>query len=300
MTVLTSVPKITAVLFKGLDNLVLPFTSHVIDPGVLDTGDTYAKAQADNDDKYFVKSVTGLEPPPRNVAIASTAGWGNFQGVTSEDREVVALIGLNPDWDKGETPGLLRANLETMLYTGYDPRVDIQLFSGIFPICHEFGYVSNFEASIFDANPAVQITFTMLNPTFRAFTPISYAKEDLSETNPDIYNTGTAETGFQFGVKFTDDMNGWYIKQTENQSIGMTFDHAFNDGDILTVSTIPGQKYVHLKKHRGKVKNMLSILTTDSEWIQLHPGHNHFVVPKKLAKWDWKGPLSFTSRYAGI
>lgn len=300
MTVLTSVPPITAVLFKGLDNLVLPFTSHVIDPGVLDTGTQYAKGEADNDDKYFVKSVTGLEPPPRNVAIASTAGGGKFQGVTSEDREVVVLVGLNPDWDKGETPGLLRANLETMLYTGYDPRVDIQLYSGIFPICHEYGYVSNFEASIFDANPAVQITFTMLNPTFRAFTPLSYPSGSLSETNPDIYNTGSAETGFQFGVKFTDNMNGWSIKQTENQSVGMTFDHAFVNGDILTVSTIPGQKYVHLKKHRGKVKNMLSILTTDSEWIQLHPGHNHFVVPKKLAKWDWKGPLSFTARYAGI
>jgi hypothetical protein len=258
------------------------------------------KLNAHNEDKYYVKSVDGLQPPDRNVAIASTASGGKFQGVTSEDREIVVLIGLNPDWDAGETPALLRQNLETMLYTGYDPKVDIQLVSGIFPVYHEFGYVSKFEASIFDANPVVQITFTMLNPTFRAFEPTTYAPSELSETAPNVYNYGNAETGFQFAVQFTDTMNGWYIKQAENQNVGMIFDKTFNAGDVLAVSTVPGQKYVHWNKHRGKVENKLGILTANSEWIQLHPGTNHFVVPKKAAKWDWKGKLSFLAHYGGI
>lgn len=302
MTVLATIPRITSVLIRGLDDLILPFTSHLLDPGVVgyDSDAQFQKAQADNDDKYYIKSITGLEPPPRNVAIASTAAGGKFQGITSEEREIVVLIGLNPDEAAGETPALLRANLETMLYTGYDPRVDIQLIAGIFPVAHEYGYVSNFEAAIFDANPAVQITFTMLNYNFRAFGPTSYAASDLSQSHPDVYSNGTAETGFQFAVKFTDDMDGWYIKVAEHQSIGMYFDTTFHNNDILSVSTVPGQKYVHLKKHRAKVKNSLGILRGNSEWITLHPGHNHFVVPKKLAKWDWHGKLTFTARYAGV
>lgn len=297
MTVLLSTPNITSVIIKGLDGLVLPFVSHVFE-GMDDSA--YAAGIADNEDKYYIKSIDGLDPTDRNVAISRTASGGKFQGVTDEDREVVALIGLNPDWDAGETPKILRENLYTMMYTGYDPRVDIQLVSGIFPVAHEYAYVSKFEAAIFDENPAVQITFTCLNSTFRAFEPTTYNPSELSETAPDIYNYGTAETGFQFAVKFTGTKDKWSIKQAENQSIGMHFDMTFNDGDVLAVSTIPGQKYVHWNKHRGKVKNMLGILTTDSEWIQLHPGHNHFIVPKKNDLWNWKGNLTFTAKYAGV
>jgi tail protein len=296
VTVLLSTPVFTSVTFKGLDSLILPWRAHILE-GLDDS--SFNKALADNEDKYYVKTVTGLEPPEREVAIARTASGGKFQGVTSVDREVVVLIGLNPDWEAGETPKILRDNLYTMLFTGYDPRVDIQLNAGPFPVAHEFAYVTKFEAAIFDANPAVQITFTCLNPTFRAFSKASYAPGDLSEKAPDVYNYGTAETGFQFAVKFSGTMNGWYIKQAGNQSVGMVFDMTFHDGDLLSVSTIPGQKYVHWRKHRGKVQNKLSILTGGSEWIQLHPGHNHFVVPKKTSAWDWNGKLTFLPQFAG-
>jgi hypothetical protein len=300
--VLTSAPHITSVLLKGLNNLVLPFTSHVLDPGLHGAADDAlsSSTRAQNNDKYFVKSISGLEAPDRNVAIAAGPSGGKFQGVTVEDREVVVLIGLNPDWNAGETPKLLRDNLYIMLYTGYNPRVDIQLMSGTTPKYHEYGYVEKFEASIFDANPMVQITFKCLNPTFRAFDVTQFNAGSLSETHPNIYNHGTAETGFKFGVKFTADKDNWSIKQAENRNIGMSFEHSFHDGDLLTVNTIPGERYVHLQPHRKKVKNMLGILTADSEWIQLHPGHNHFVVPKKTGKWDWKGKLSFTAHSAGL
>lgn len=297
MTILAQKPTITGVQFRGLEDLLLPFTSHYWDdpslPGL-------PEGQAENDDKYYIKNVTGLEPPTRNVAISRTASGGKFQGVTVEDREVVVLLGLNPDYEAGETPQFLRDNLYTLLYTGYDPKVDIHLMNGITPLAREYAYVTAFEEALFDANPAVQITLTCLNPTFRAFFPHSYAPDELSETYPDVYNFGTAETGFQFAVKFTDDMNGWYIKTAEDQNVGMVFDMLFHENDVLSVSTIPGQKYVHWKKHRGKVQNKIGILKNNAEWIQLHPGHNHFVVPAKLAKWEWNGSLTFTPRYAGV
>jgi hypothetical protein len=140
----------------------------------------------------------------------------------------------------------------------------------------------------------------MLNYNFRAMAATTYNAASLSETNPDVYNFATAETGFQFGVRFTDNKKDWFIKQTENQGIGMTFRKNFVAGDKIFVSTVPGQKFIHFQHGKGKVTNALGLLTGDSEWIQLHPGHNHFVVPKKAAAWDWKGPLTFTARYAGI
>lgn len=302
--VLGSIPKITSVVIRGLNDVVLPFTPHVLgDTDAFDTTPGLDKFHATDEHKYFIKSIDGLQPPPRNVAIAATAGGGKFQGITSEEREIVVLIGLNPDWDAGETPSLLRQNLETLLYTGYDPRADIICMAGVFPLFHEYGYVSNFEAAIFDANPVVQVTFTMLNPNFKGMFQTFYSAADLSETNPDVYNNATAETGFQFGVIFTGTMAEWSIKQSERQAIGMTFKKPsgnFVAGDKLFISTVPGQKFIHFQHYKGKVKNALGYLTGDSEWIQLHPGHNHFVVPKKVGRWDWKGPLTFWPRYSGI
>lgn len=299
--VLDSVPNITSVEIVGLNNLILPFAPHGLgDTDALDALPGMPKYIAANEQKYYIKSITGLEPPSRSVAIAATAGGGKFQGVTSDEREVVAIIGLNPDWDAGETPSLLRQNLETLLYPGYDPRVDIRCISGSVPAFHEYGYVSNFDAAIFDANPAVQITFAMLNPNFRAMAPTSYPAASLSETDPDVYNPATAETGFQFAVNFTGSITNWSIKQTENQNIGMTFKKNFVNGDKLFVSTVPGQKFIHFQHGKGKVTNALGLLTGDSEWIQLHPGHNHFTVPKQIGRWSWRGPLTFTARYAGI
>jgi hypothetical protein len=298
VTVLPATPKITAVNIVGLEGLRLPFVPPVV--GDMFDSTVLKPFLADYDAKYVVKSITGLEPPDRNVAIARTASGGKFQGVTTEDREIVVLIGLYPDWESGETPKILRDNLYTMLNTGYDPKVDIQLLSGILPYYHEYAYVTKFEASIFDANPAVQITFTTLNPTFRSYGIMKYNAEDLSESAPDIYNPGTAETGFQFAVKFTGAMSRWYIRTAEDQTIGMNFDMSFAANDVLAVSTIPGNKYIHWNKRRGKVYNKMGILTAVSEWIQLHPGHNHFIVPPNTDAWEWSGPFSFTVQYWGI
>lgn len=298
MNVLESTVKITSVLIQGLDNVNLPVMAHVIE-GATGELPVIANLNAHVDDKYYVKSITGLEPPDQNVAIARTASGGKYQGRQSVDREVVALIGLNPDWDAGETPKLLRDNLYTLMSTGYNPKVRIMLMASIFPIASVDAYVTKFEASIFDKNPLVQITFSCLNPTFAALDQMWYEPSELDLDFPNIYNSGTAETGFQFAVKFTDDKNGWFIKQAEDQNIGMEFDMQFHTNDILSVSTIPGQRYVHWKKRRGKVTNKMGILTNASEWLQLHPGMNNFVVPKQ-DKWVWKGNLVFTPQYWGI
>jgi hypothetical protein len=70
-------PEVTEVRFVGLDDLVLPFYSYLFDDA--------------DDEKYYVKSITGLEPPDRDIAIAATTAGGQFQGATTLDREVVAI-----------------------------------------------------------------------------------------------------------------------------------------------------------------------------------------------------------------
>lgn len=296
--VLTGSPPVTALVFRGLNNVILPLTSKVVEGSVIEGNPVFEPGSAGSNDKYFLKSITGLEPPDQEVAIAKTRSGGKYQGKNVSDREIVILLGLNPDEDAGETPKFLRDQLYTMINSGYDPKIKIELIAGIFAWAEIYAYVTKFEASLSDANPMVQITFTCLTPTFANPYGVKYAGESLDVKHPNVYNPGTAETGFRFAVKFTDNMPKWFIKQAENQDIGMIFDYAFETGDVLTVSTVPGNRYVHVKKHRKKVRNKLGILREDYEWIQLHPGMNSFVVPKK-EKWLWKGNLTFFPQYWG-
>lgn len=279
MTILRTTPKISSITLTGLEVVNLPFGSG---SGVSEDG------------PYLVKQIDGLDPPDQIIAIAKTASGGKYQGKESEDREIVMLIELHGD------PEALRNHLYTMLNTGYDPRVRINLNSGGLQVAYVWGYVSRFESALWVEQPVVQITFTCLNTVFKAPIPTSYLPANLSEKNPSIYNEGTAESGFQFAVKFTDDMDHWFLRVAEDNSIGMTFDKNFNVGDVLEVSTIPGQRYVHWKKAGGTVQNKMSILREDSEWIALHPGHNHFAVPAGTTKWQWKGNLTFTKQYWGV
>lgn len=277
MPVLLSTPVITSIRLRGLDTVNLPFTPYSTDS-----------------DPYVVKNIDGIDPPDQTLAIAKTGSGGKFQGIQSSDRDVVALVMLHGDVKA------LRNNLYTMLRTGYDPKCWIDLMAGGTLFATVEAYCSRFEAALFAKEPAVQLTFRTLHDKFRAPTPTSYPATSLSEVNPNIYNPGTADTGFQFAVKFTDDMERWYLKVAEDNSIGMTFDKNFNQGDILAVSTIPGQRYIHWNKKQGTVQNKMGILRDDSEWITLHPGANHFVVPSQTTKWQWKGPLTFTAQYWGV
>jgi len=296
--VITESLKVTGLKISGLTDIIFPLTSKLIEGHVIEGNALAMAGSVGDDDRYFLKSITGLEPPEQGITIAKTRSGGSYQGKNVSDREIVMLIGLNPNEDAGETSKFLRDQLYSMINAGYDPKVRFSLLYGIFEMAYVDAYVNKFEATLSDANPMVQITFACLKPTFESPYLTRYAGNSLDEHFPNVYNRGTAETGFKFAVRFTDTMGRWFIRQADNRSIGMTFINDFEAGDVLRVSTVPGNRYVHVKKHRKKVQNKLGILQDDYEWVQLRPGMNNFVVPKR-DRWDWKGNLTFTAKYWG-
>src|ERR1044072_7677257 len=126
-------------------------------------------------DPFILRSVDGLGLEDMNIAIANTASGGRYQGRTPVLPQPVFLISLNPNWWSGENAESLRTKLYHMLSTGYDPYILIQLI-GVRPpgingpetvLAQVRAYVSKFEKALFNKDPAVQITFDMLNPTFK-------------------------------------------------------------------------------------------------------------------------------------
>lgn len=252
---------------------------------------------ADPSDHYILKSVDGLGPPDITNAIAQLDSGGRYGGRQAAPKQLIFTIGLNPRWDNGQTALELREEIYKLLSTGYNPSVPIRLLNGDTPVAKTTGYVAHIDPDLFSKDPQIVLTMDTLDAYLHDVNPTHYGHNDIGGFRPVVVNPGTAEVGFQFAVKFTAARNKWFIKVREHQNIGMEFDFDFSIGDVLAVSTIPGSKYVHWNKHRGKVTNKMGILTNSSEWLTLHPDVNHFVVPK--TGWVWKGPLQFTARWWG-
>jgi hypothetical protein len=283
-------PAVSHIRLQGLKTFDFPLTS------------AYAKP----DDKYIIQNITGLGPPQVQVVIVD----GKYQTRTPANRQLVMTIKLNPDWGAGETPKLLREELYKLLSTGYKPRVVITpLFGevsisllGLRVFAQPFstvGYVSNWDQDMFAKDNAVVVTFDCEGPTWISNSKTTISAGTLSESKPAIFNPGTVGVGFKFSVKFTADRSNWFLRTTENQSIGLEFTKSFHSGDVLSVCTIENQQYVQWNKHRGKVQNMMSILKASSEFdLTLHPGMNHYVVPK--TGWQWNKAVEFTPEYWGL
>src|SRR4051794_8917947 len=81
-------------------------------------------------DKYLLKSVDGLGPPEVDVSIAPTLnGPGVYKGRRPQSRQIVALIGLNPDYNDGETASDLRSALYGMLTPGAKDYISVEIMN---------------------------------------------------------------------------------------------------------------------------------------------------------------------------
>lgn len=254
---------------------------------------------AEPTDRFIMKAADGLSPSQITNAIAITSSGGVYGGRQADYLAPSFIIGLNPDlMDTTTTAKELRDELYALLSTGYDPFVTIQLLDNEVLQAQVRAYVKTIEPVIFAKDVLVQLTFDTLNNVWKAPAVQKVTPTLISSTRFAVENIGTAESGFQMAVKFTADMPKWFIKTVEDQSIGMIFKMDFATNDVLSFSTIPGSKYIHWNKRHGKVHNEMGILTPSSEWLSLHPGLNHFIVPS--ANWVFKGPVIYTPQYWGI
>ena len=120
-------------------------------------------------DVYILKSVEGLGPPEVDVSITKTLNAGGvYQGRQPQNREIVLMIGLNPNYKIGQTVSDLRESLYGFLTPGYLDHVVIEIVNGVTTIAKTIGYVKKIEINPFSKDPQVQVTLACLKPYFEA------------------------------------------------------------------------------------------------------------------------------------
>lgn len=260
---------------------------------------------ADASGPFVLKSAEGLDPPEIFVAYASTVNEGGVRQKTkAQNRQVIARVGLQPDWDTGQTAQELRTTLYGLLTPKYGLPLIGRLMLGSTVVGEIQGDISRFEASIFSKDPEVQITMNCDGPHILA-PAILYQTPEKSivsgKTAIDVLNDGTASVGFWMSITFQsvqnatlvlsdDSANGQHMDITEN----------FEAGDKLTLDTRPGQRGVWKTLSGESVKSsILNSLTGESPWMELHGGDNRLLLNNTAFDWAGNG-FGHTPAYWGV
>jgi hypothetical protein len=244
-------------------------------------------------DVYICKSVDGLGPPEIDVSIAETLNAGGYyQGKRTQNRQIVALIGLNPDYSSGEVPADLRTSLYGMLTPGEGDSITVQVINDEEVLCYTVGYVSKMEINPFADVSEVQITVNCEKPYL--VTPDELFLDPGDKDAPQIENVATAPAGFHMDVVFTADTSGWTLTHSSGRK--MEFNYEFLAGDTLSIDTRPGNRGIWVTRS-SVTTNIIWSLTADSIWFMLHGGVNIFATSSSA--FDW-GDVFYLPQFWGI
>ncbi len=196
---------------------------------------------------FILKSADGLGPPEVDVSIANTVQEGGvYQGRRPQNRQIVLRVGLQPEWDIGQTAEELRTILYGLLTPKYGKLVKAELRQDNVIVAQAEGHISKFEVSIFTKDPEVQITLDCIHPYLLA-SAIKYQLPTRTvvsgQTLLDIENEGTAPSGFWMGITFqASHTTTLTISDGDPSGEWMDISGTWAAGDTLTLDTRPGSR----------------------------------------------------------
>lgn len=244
-------------------------------------------------DLYILKSADGLGPPEVDVILAETLNAGKiYQGRRPQGREIVLMVGLNPDYKTGMTASDLRETLYGMLTPGYQDNLTIEILDGSTVLANTIGYVSRMEINPFSKDPAVQVTIP--SPKWYLEAPNLLYVTPASKSNPTIDNVGTAPAGFHMEVIFTAALTSWTLTDPSGKKMQITYNFQINDK--LIIDTRPGSRAIKVVR-AGVTTNIIYALSTDSTWYMLYGGVNSFTTSSSSFNW---ADVYFLPKFWGV
>lgn len=241
-----------------------------------------------NEDKYQVLSVKGLNPPNAQINRSTVAGLdgSKFNSSKLEERNIVITLKLNGDIETNRINLYKYFNTKQwckIYYKNENRDVYIE------------GYVETCECDFFTNNEIMQISIICPNPYFKGMeeivddisksiaafefpfaidsTGIEFSTIDNSKIT-NVYNNSESETGV---IIVIDVLNNCDKIQIKNVSTGETFtlNYNFLEDDKITIDTNKGSKSISLLRNAQTI-NLFSGLTSDSTFFQLSIGDNYF------------------------
>lgn len=262
---------------------------------------------ADASGPFVLKGADGLGPTEVAVRLSrSVLEQAVYQGKSSALRQITCVVGLQPNWDVGQTAEELRTILYSLLTPRYGQMVRAEIIEDDVVVAYAQGQVSKMEPALFSQDPAVQIVLDcdypyLLGPDIINQTPVQSNVGGIRAF--DVLNEGTAFSGFRAGFVIMSNIDGPLVLSDENP-LGQILKIEGIDwmaGDRFLVDTRGGSRGIWRGAGGGAYVSVLNYLNAAvSEWIQLYGGDNRLLL--NTASFDWDEEYNFSHRpaYVGV
>jgi len=251
---------------------------------------------------YSVQNITGLDPV-RATIVSSPFGsmdGEQYQSSRREKRNILLTLGYEPDYVSGTVQSLRKK-----LYTFFMPksRVLLRFFQTGEPVVQIYGRVESFDSEKFSREPNAVISILCFDPDFYNPTPVIWNGNTTASTvEPTRSYQGTVETGIIFRL-MVDRSNltefTIYHRPPDDSLRSLDFATAtpLQAGDVVTISTIPGNKFATLTRG-GVDTSYLFGISPQSDWISLFPGDNKLRVYAEGAGIPYQ--IEHTTKFGGL
>lgn len=248
---------------------------------------------------YSVQPIEGLDPVNATLVFSSFAGQdgSEFQNARRENRNIVMKLGLEPNWAIQDV-----AQLRQKLYKYFMPKsyVKLKFTDDTIGVVYAIGRVETMVSPRFTEDPLATISILCGNPDFDAMVNLSFGGMSTAGTSTvDRTYDGTVESGFLFTMNVDRTISGFTLYNTlpDNSVKSLTISVPMVSGDVLKISTVPGDKYARLT-HLGVESSVLYGVLPASTWLSLVPGLNKFRVLLSGTGIPWT--IEYTDKFGGL
>jgi hypothetical protein len=260
-------------------------------------GDLLTFLLEDDSTGFLVKDIVGLDPVNATLTKSDFAQQDGtqFNAARREDRNIVIKLKLAPA-DSDTSVGDLREQL----YSFFMPKVpvDLRFYDGS-RVVNSSGRVESCVAPLFTKTPGADISIICFDPDFIGLEAVELEGFTVSDTTETLIPyAGTSDTGVLFTLNLDRTETDFTIFHRAPSGIvtQMAFTISLVSGDVVTVSTITGDKYVKLV-HSSVETDVLYALD-GSNWVTLAKGNNYIRVYATGAEIPYT--LSYINRYGGL
>lgn len=261
-------------------------------------GDILTLQFDDISDGYIVGEITGLDPVKATIVATNNANQDGteYQSSNRPDRNIVITIEL--DTAAEVSVDELRNRLYPFFMSKQAVTLTFYKDNGLTVTMD--GRVESMDAPLFTDEPTATVSIICFDPDF--IDPIGVVKSGFSTADTgttDVVYAGTSDTGMIFELTVENPLTELTIYQTTPNGDVKSMDFAadLEAGDILTISTVRGDKYARMTR-AGVTTSVLYGVSPQSSWLQLEHGTNAM----RFYATDGGSPatITYTNRYGGL
>lgn len=246
---------------------------------------------------YSIQDMGGLDPVKATLVSSAFAGTDGeqYQSSRRESRNITMKLGIETDYVTNSV-----AQLRDRLYDFFLPKsvVYLKFHDDSGRVVNIEGRVETCECPLFAQEPKADISIMCFESDFIDDDSVSSTGSTVSSTVETLIQyPGNIETGFVFTLNVNRTLTEFtlYNRGIDNVIQSIDIQASLVAGDVVTISTESGNKYVTLLRS-GSTSSLL--YAQSGSWVKLLKGDNRFRAYASGAAIPYA--LTYTPRYGGL